>query len=489
MNDPLIAQFKHACGATGPLQLRVDLVDGTPLAEGSVDQPFTLVGRDDACDVTLSDSEVNMRHAWLQVLGGHVFAVDLGSRTGLIWPDGSRGSNWLIVGRPVRIGPFLLYIRSGVSDEPSAFPTNYNPLAADIGVKARPTVTLEFRNGKRAKDRWNVNRLITLVGRAPDCKIHLNADDIAPYHCGLVLTRDGLWVVDLSGRGVVVNGERMRVAPLPQGAELWAGRFLIACQYLKPPGSVAPLGEGKTPPVASSSARPPGPLEATTVADTIGQPISNFLGPHVEAITNEPLPPASRPEEIDLGEDLDSAGLPASHILSGLSETPPVDASGAISHPISLSASAAQPPLPGDTTISSLLRRLADGHTQSANTFQQSLVFLDQLFARLNPDQRATLQRELHRIYELHAEIETLQTQLLRETLDRGVTDRDQLPTTTAPAAAETEMWVPPSTYTPMPTTPRPEAMPGPSLRERLQTLLHDRAARWQALFVLFAGI
>jgi pSer/pThr/pTyr-binding forkhead associated (FHA) protein len=488
VNDPLIAQFKRACGATGPLQLRVDLADGTLLAEGSVDQPFTLVGRDDACDVTLSDSEVNMRHAWLQVLGGHVFAVDLGSRTGLIWPGGSRGSNWLIVGRPVRIGPFLLHLRCAVSDEPSSFPTNYNPLAADTGVKARPTVALEFRNGKRAKDRWNVNRLITLVGRAPDCKIHLNADDIAPYHCGLVLTRDGLWVVDLSGRGVVVNGERMRVAPLPQGAELWAGRFLMACQYLQPPGSGAPSEEGKASSPASGSARPHGPLEAKTGSDSICQPITNFLGSHAEAISNEPLSPTSRPEEIDLGEQLDSTGLPTSHILSGLSDTPPADASGALSNPISVSTSAAQPPLHGDTTISSLLRRLADGHTQSTSTFQQSLVVLDQLFARLNPEQRATLQRELHRIYELHAEIEALQTQLLRETLERGVTDRDPLLATTALAAAETEMWVPPSTHTPIP-TPRLEATPAPSLRERLQTLLHDRAARWQALFVLFAGI
>src|SRR5262249_2140812 len=85
VSDPLIARFADACGATGPLHLRVDLADGGVLAEGSVAQPFTLVGRDDACDVTLSDPEVNLRHAWLQVLGGRVFAVDLGSHSGLVW--------------------------------------------------------------------------------------------------------------------------------------------------------------------------------------------------------------------------------------------------------------------------------------------------------------------------------------------------------------------------------------------------------------------
>src|SRR5947208_9763460 len=87
VTDPLITRFAEACGAAGPLDLRVELAVGGTLAEGTVHQPFTLVGRDDACDVTLSDPEVNPRHTWLQVLGGRVFAVDLGSRTGLGWPD------------------------------------------------------------------------------------------------------------------------------------------------------------------------------------------------------------------------------------------------------------------------------------------------------------------------------------------------------------------------------------------------------------------
>src|SRR5207248_2590430 len=145
-------------------------------------------------------------------------------------------------GTPSKIGPFLLRLRSPASDRPSNYSPDYNPLAADTNAKARPPVALEFRNGKRAKDRWSVNRLVTLIGRAADCKIHLTADDISAYHCGLVSTRTGLWVVDLSGRGIVVNGERMRVAPLAHGAELWVGRFLIGCQYQTPPVAVGKSG-------------------------------------------------------------------------------------------------------------------------------------------------------------------------------------------------------------------------------------------------------
>ncbi|MFM8271675.1 MAG: FHA domain-containing protein, partial [Gemmata sp.] len=243
-SDPTIALFADACGATGPLGLRVDLVGGALLAEGAVAQPFTLVGRDDFCDVTLSDPEINPRHAWLQVIGGRVYAVDLGSRTGLRWPTGASGSGWLDPGAPVRLGPFALRLSAPVSDRPAAFDPDYKPLLADPATRTRPAVALEFRNGKRAKDRWPVNRMLTLVGRSPDCKVHLNADDISLYHCGLVNTRAGLWVVDLSGRGVVVNGERMRVAPLPHGAELWVGRFLIGCHRTapEPPGGRAAAG-------------------------------------------------------------------------------------------------------------------------------------------------------------------------------------------------------------------------------------------------------
>src|SRR5262245_14257445 len=222
--------------------------------------PFALVGRADACDVTLTDAEVNPRHAWLQVVGGRVLAVDLGSRAGLCWPGQGTGSGWLDVGTPVRIGPFQLRLCSPVSPRPVHFPLGYSPLQSDSTIgRTRPTATLEFRNGKRAKDRWAVNRLVTLVGRAPDCKIRLSAEDIAGYHCGLVLTPDGLWVVDLSGRGVVVNGERMRVSPLRHGAELWVGRFLIGLHYPAP-----------TP--AAGAARPATAPTPTTLAAPASRP-------------------------------------------------------------------------------------------------------------------------------------------------------------------------------------------------------------------------
>ncbi|HVL14213.1 MAG TPA: FHA domain-containing protein [Gemmata sp.] len=451
MNDPVIARFAQACGAHAPLDLRVDLADGGVLDEGSVAMPFALIGRDDACDVTLTDSEVNPRHAWLQVIAGRVYAVDLGSRTGLVWPDGRTGNGWVDPATPVRVGPFLVRLRAPASPSPAALPAGYNPLQSDPGcLKSRPAVTLEFRNGRRARDRWTVNRLVTLVGRAPECKIHLTADDIAGYHCGLVLTPDGLWVVDLSARGVVVNGERLRVSPLPHGAELWVGRFLIGVQY---------HGVGQT----SRPSVPAPPAAAAVPEDTV-------------PIGREPLP--------------DSDGeMSSSHIMADAFGCWSPEA-GAESHPIAVGSSgrsvrpavSAAPtpspallehlvPEPGEAAA--LLRQLGEIHTQLFAQFQNSLVLMVRLFGCLRHEELPVMQRELARIQELNAELAQLQAEV-----NRRATEAVAAP---APKAGPV---APPSAANPPPSdsTALHDWVMG-----RVNSLQRERQQRWQSLIGLLA--
>lgn len=426
MNDPLIARFAEACGAAHPLNLRVSVADGGVLAEGSVQQPFTLIGRDDACDVILNDPEVNPRHAWFQVVGGHVYALDLGSRNGLVWADGGKRSGWLDLGSPVRVGPFKLQLRSPVAK--TTTPPGLDPLAADPNsLRGRPVTQLEFRNGKRAKDRWTVNRVITLVGRSETCKLHLHADDISSYHCGLVHTPTGLWVVDLSGRGVVVNGERMRVAPLTHGAELWIGRFLIGCHY-------PALGE--TP---SASRASHGPISKGRSSKRVPQPVA-------------PTPE----DEVPLGgmpvHD-PASGLPSSHILCDAFQA--AVASGPISAPIFVGSSGpaprqvpvpptprpATPPsshefpaLPSDSNLAPLLVQLSELHGQMLEQFQHSLVLMAKLLGRAPAADAAVLQKELTRIQELNAELGKLQGDVARQAVTQlndgkaTVTDATPLP-------------------------------------------------------------
>lgn len=477
MSDPLIARFADACGALGPLKLRVDLVGGGVLAEGSVAQPFTLVGRDDSCDVTLSDPDINPRHAWLQVLSGRVYVVDLGSRNGVAWAGGSRGSGWLDHGGAAKLGPFSVRLGAPVSTHPPALPPDYNPLAADPNARNRPHASLEFRNGKRARDRWGVNRLLTLVGRAPECKIHLTADDISLYHCGLVLTPHGLWVVDLSGRGVVVNGERMRVAPLPHGAELWVGRFLIGCQMQPPSGA----GAGPTP-------NPGSPRPGTASADPgLENASSTSNGPRTPAPAGAR---AASEDEVELGAAPDSLpDLPASHIMADAFRSA---LSGPPSSPILVSTGSGPKPAAGSngavaglldsigaepTATAPLLRQMADLHDRAGREFSRWLALLPRLFAHVKREHLQVMLHELNRIESLSAEIAALQSEVSRRALEQAVTERaeastdtDALPDAPAPLHAV-------DTATPLP----------PQSLARLTALQHQRAERWAAVIALFA--
>lgn len=466
VDDPVITRFAEACGGARSLDLRVDLADGGVLAEGSVEMPFSLVGRDDACDVTLTDAEVNPRHAWLQVIGGRVYAIDLGSRTGLCWSDGTNRSGWLDVGKPVRVGPFQVRLRSPVTDNPTSYPLTYNPLQSDPAtVRTHPLAVLEFRNGKRAEDRWTVNRLITLVGRAPECKIHLTADDIAGYHCGLVMTPTGLWVVDLSGRGVVVNGERMRVSPLREGAELWVGRFLIGVHC-----PVATAVPGQDP--AACSTMPPGAFAESLVTTTDSSEDEVELG----AI------PASDP----------ASGLPSSHIMADAFRlwATAGETNGPVSNPIMVSATCpspsdvAVPPIigvpspqpafdgPAEAIVGPLLRQLGEIHGQMFVQFQESLVLLVQLIGCLRRDQVPDMQRELGRIQELNAELADLQAEVTDRavaelaTPGRAAAPRPMSVQTPAPNAAALHEWV----------------------ADRINTLQQERHSRWQSLVGMFSG-
>src|SRR5438067_12259201 len=106
MNDQPMAQFLEACGATGPLQLQVEAPGQPEPVRRLLPQPFAVVGRNPEADLPLDDARVSQRHAYLQVIAGRLFCVDLQSRTGVSWGRRPLRSGWLERDRAVGIGPF-----------------------------------------------------------------------------------------------------------------------------------------------------------------------------------------------------------------------------------------------------------------------------------------------------------------------------------------------------------------------------------------------
>ena len=225
--------FQLSCGATGPLRL----ISGE--RGWSLPQPFAVIGRDSAADLVLNHPEVSRRHAYLQVIRGRLFCIDLGSRTGIRWNDGlPASSRWIDPGESLGIGPFEIRATAdGGFRAVSAPGTDRlpNPLEA---APAGPEPLLEIGPAPEVEpfDRFLAARgplsaELTLVGTALACGVRLPAKSVSRYQCALLRTARGTWVVDLLGRhGIAVNELGVRYGRLMAGDELRIGPFLARLQ-------------------------------------------------------------------------------------------------------------------------------------------------------------------------------------------------------------------------------------------------------------------
>ncbi len=225
--------FLDACDITGPLQLTVRGPGPNESGVKLLHQPFALVGRDRRADVSLDHKLVSRRHAYLQVVEGQAFWLDLDSRSGTCANGQVRKFGWLAPGDSIWVGPFEL----GWPAEDSAAPgscelrsgTQVSPLVArTYRDQVLPEVSLEFLNGPSRSARWPMNRVMSLVGSAYGCKFRLADPSVSAFHCSLLRTTAGLWVIDLLGPdGIGVNDAPVRFALLAPNDVLSVGRYRI----------------------------------------------------------------------------------------------------------------------------------------------------------------------------------------------------------------------------------------------------------------------
>src|SRR5438067_3992554 len=113
--------FALACRMSGPLELRA--VHRATRAEQThtLTHPFALIGRAPSAGVRLDDPSVSQCHAYLQVVEGLPYCIDLGSRTGVVWDDGTQSRGWVRPGHVLRVGAFDVRVgRPGSADDPHA---------------------------------------------------------------------------------------------------------------------------------------------------------------------------------------------------------------------------------------------------------------------------------------------------------------------------------------------------------------------------------
>jgi pSer/pThr/pTyr-binding forkhead associated (FHA) protein len=246
VTEPSRNLFWQACGAVGPLRLCV----GNPAGQADVcrefELPFLVAGRSPDADLPLDDPAVSLRHAFLQVVAGRVFCLDLQSRTGVLWKGQPRRSGWLDPGQAVRIGPFAVRLADEGLPGAAAPAADRNPLASfPADQDPLPPASLEILNGTRKNTVWRVSRAVTVVGRSPECQAQVGGPEVSRSHCCLLRTPLGLWLIDLLAReGTTVNGARVRWARLEDGDEVRIGGVLLGVRYHPvsgPAGAAAPL--------------------------------------------------------------------------------------------------------------------------------------------------------------------------------------------------------------------------------------------------------
>src|SRR5207237_6258881 len=83
--------------------------------------------------------------------------------------------------------------------------------------------------------RCPIHRTLVFLGRTERCKVRLMLSSVSKFHCSLIRTPRGVWVVDLLSRnGVWINGTKVPWARLEEGDRFEVGVFVLRLRYDRP---------------------------------------------------------------------------------------------------------------------------------------------------------------------------------------------------------------------------------------------------------------
>jgi pSer/pThr/pTyr-binding forkhead associated (FHA) protein len=346
--------FLAACGSSEPLRIGVGLSNAMSLDTRTFQQPFLVIGRRLESDLVLDDWQVSRRHAYLQLLEGRYYCVDLGSRTGTHGGDATERSGWLQYGRAIHIGSYTVRpewpARSNEASGPSPGLTWEVPGRA-VGQPVGQTS-------------WRMDQQLILIGRSPACKIRILEPDVSMFHCSIVLTPRGAWVVDLLGqKGVFVNDEPIRCARLEDGDLLRVGRHTLRARYDTPP---LPLPRPRT----------------TSPSSTANQASLVTVVPPNQFLATNPI--GEFPSRLMPSQNQDMTGYLAN--------------SGAVVDP----------------SVNLLVQQFAMMQQQMFDQFHQTMMMMFEGFAALHREQASSIREEFEEVRKLSQEIEALRIETAR---------------------------------------------------------------------------
>ncbi len=266
-------RFNAACGLAPPLEIEVCHPDREP-ARHSLDGPAVVVGSAARSTLCLDEVTVSQRHAFLQVLGGRLFALDLDGRGGIRIDGAPARGGWVDPGQVLGVGPFE--IRRLDAPPPEA-PLVSDPLDERLPVNGTyPLAWFDIFEGNLHVARWRLNRVLSLVGRSTRCRVRLPDVSVSGVHCVVVATPTGVWVVDLLSReGTRLRGEPIQLARLDEGDLLEVGNYRLRITFQS--------GQHRTVPAASAA-----PTETTPRSLRGMPPMNRSTPPPVVVVRDDP---------------------------------------------------------------------------------------------------------------------------------------------------------------------------------------------------------
>jgi pSer/pThr/pTyr-binding forkhead associated (FHA) protein len=387
MGDESTTRLVEACGVTHPLEFEIEDTRTGEMVRRVVAQPFLVIGRGTNVDLSLDDDAVSRRHAYLQVISGRIFCLDLQSRTGTQWDrEGHSPAGWLDPARTIGIGPFQIRALSKVAEPGSGTGNAWDPLRADSAEQDDgPTVTVIGSNEAGQPLAWRMNRVLALIGHARMCKVRLVDRGASRICASLLRTARGLWLIDLFGRpGVTVNGRQVRKARLRDGDDLRFSKFSvkISIEYSRVPVLTAPALVLE-PSVAGSHA-------TRTLAPIAPQPADGGV--------TEEIPRARRMVPVPLLTGSET-------VLDQIVPAPPLSA-------VSPMAPGAREALAA--LVEPVAQQFALMQQQIFEEFTQRMLMMGRIFGQLHQDQLGAIREELLRLQEVAGELRELQAGLAR---------------------------------------------------------------------------
>jgi pSer/pThr/pTyr-binding forkhead associated (FHA) protein len=354
--------------------------------------PFALVGRSARADLMLDVSSISRRHAYLQMVAGRVFCLDLDSRTGIHWDGIRRRSGWLGRGQALGVGSLKIRLLGG-DREGLAPPTrDHSPLVrCPSGQDLLPGVSLTTLKGSAEQVLWRMDRPLALVGRSRYCKVQVADPDVSRFHCSLLRTPSGLWLISLlDGEGVAVNGKPVPWALLAHGDRVQVGRLLLGVQYdsMRNPGA------------ASAHPVDAGGSEQGAAAEDLHAPDRRGDAAGWEGIGRRQLVPCTPPPPSATGSGyplLTAPSCPGGHPGQFPPGSPPATAG-------------ATPPM------ESIARQLVLMQREMWDQFMEALLILGRTLTRQQDEQFGIIREEFDRLRQLSQEIRSLQVELAEPT-------------------------------------------------------------------------